>query len=83
MHLEAKVAPGPAKVASRLYPAYGQRVNYALGGGIGVIRNGDPLRRSFPRKRESTPQTFGNAVSTHWIPAFAGMTAAWTARVSQ
>ena len=29
---------------------------------------------SFPRKRESTAQTFGNALSTHSIPAFAGMT---------
>jgi len=26
-------------------------------------------RRSFPRKRESTPQTFGNALFTNWIPA--------------
>jgi hypothetical protein len=47
--------------------------------GIGVIwgklifRAG--LRRqSFPRKRESTPQTFGDVPSSHWIPAFAGMT---------
>ena len=31
--------------------------------------------QSFPRKRESTPQTFENALSTDWIPAFAGMTA--------
>ena len=31
-------------------------------------------RRSFPRKRESTRQTFGNTLSTDWIPAFAGMT---------
>jgi hypothetical protein len=45
---------------------------------------------SFPRKacpelaegRESTPQTFGNALSKDWIPAFAGMTEAWSARVS-
>jgi len=40
-------------------------------------------RQSFPRKRESTPQTFGNALSTDWIAAFAGMTAARSARVSQ
>ena len=32
------------------------------------------IRRSFPRKRESTRQSFGNALSTEWIPAFAGMT---------
>jgi hypothetical protein len=32
--------------------------------------------QSFPRKRESTPQTFGNVLSSDWIPAFAGMTAA-------
>ena len=30
--------------------------------------------QSFPRKRESTPQTLRNALSTGWIPAFAGMT---------
>ena len=29
---------------------------------------------SFPRKREPTPQTFGNVLSSEWIPAFAGMT---------
>jgi hypothetical protein len=29
---------------------------------------------SFPRKRESTPWTFGNALPEDWIPAFAGMT---------
>jgi hypothetical protein len=32
------------------------------------------MSQSFPRKRESTPKTFGNALSTDWIPAFAGMT---------
>jgi hypothetical protein len=30
--------------------------------------------QSFPRKRESTPQTLGDALSKDWIPAFAGMT---------
>ena len=30
--------------------------------------------QSFPRKRESAPQGFGYAMSTDWIPAFAGMT---------
>jgi hypothetical protein len=29
---------------------------------------------SFPRKRESTPQTLGTVLSSEWIPAFAGMT---------
>jgi hypothetical protein len=43
MPLEAKVAPRPAKVASRLYPTQAHGVNYALGGSIGVIWNGDPL----------------------------------------
>jgi len=38
--------------------------------GIGVICEAS----SFPRKRESTPQTFGNVMSSYWIPAFAGMT---------
>src|SRR5208337_3348960 len=33
--------------------------------------------RSFPRKRESTPQAFGNVLSSDWIPAFAGMTGAF------
>jgi hypothetical protein len=40
-------------------------------------------RRSFPRKRESTLKTWGNALFTDWIPAFAGMTAARSAPVSQ
>src|SRR5689334_787239 len=31
---------------------------------------------SVPRKRESTPQTLGHALSTDWIPAFAGTTVA-------
>jgi hypothetical protein len=31
-------------------------------------------RHSFPQKRQSIPQAFGNARSTRWIPAFAGMT---------
>ena len=39
--------------------------------------------QSFPRKRESTPQPFGNAPSKDWIPAFAGMTATSSAHVSQ
>jgi hypothetical protein len=30
--------------------------------------------QSFPRKRESARQSFGNAPSKDWIPAFAGMT---------
>ena len=37
-------------------------------------RHGRCKPQSFPRKRESTPQTFGNALPTDWIPAFAGMT---------
>ena len=36
---------------------------------------GSHLKRQSPRKRESTPQTSGNALSRDWIPAFAGMTA--------
>jgi hypothetical protein len=84
MSLEAKVSHRPVKVAGRLYPTHAHRVNYALGGGIGVIWKGiHSIRRSFPRKRESTPRTVRNALSTDWIPAFAGMTAAWSARVSQ
>jgi hypothetical protein len=39
--------------------------------------------QSFPRKRESTPQTSEDAVSTDWIPAFAGMTAAGSSHVCQ
>ena len=30
--------------------------------------------QSFPRKRESTTQTFGSVLLSDWIPAFAGMT---------
>jgi hypothetical protein len=49
------------------------------------------IRKSFPRKRESTLQIFGNTLSTDWIPAlrqaqgklFAGMTVASSAHVSQ
>jgi hypothetical protein len=37
-------------------------------------RHGLSRPQSFPRKRESTPQTPANALSTDWIPAFAGMT---------
>jgi hypothetical protein len=29
---------------------------------------------SFPRKRESTPQTLANTLPTGWIAAFTGMT---------
>ena len=36
MPLEAKAAPRPAKVASRLYPTQAHRVNYALGSKIEV-----------------------------------------------
>ena len=32
MHLEAKVTPRPAKVASRLYPTHAHGVNCVLGG---------------------------------------------------
>ena len=41
---------------------------------VSFARHGRSRPRSFPRKRESTPQTFGNALSANWIPAFAGMT---------
>ena len=47
--------------------------------GAGSLSKG----RSFPRKQESTQQTFGNVLSTDWIPAFAGMTATCNAYVSQ
>jgi hypothetical protein len=40
-------------------------------------RDGRSKSQSFPRKRESTPRTFGNARAIKWIPAFAGMTGAW------
>ena len=33
-----------------------------------------PSSPSFPRRRESTPQAFGNGLHTDWILAFAGMT---------
>jgi len=41
---------------------------------VSFARHGHCKPRSFPRKRESTSQTLGNALSTDWIPAFAGMT---------
>jgi len=41
---------------------------------LSFARHGCSKSQSFPRKRESTPQTFANPLSTDWIPAFAGMT---------
>ena len=49
---------------------------------MSFVRHGRLKPQSFPRKRESTRQTFGNALATDWIPAlrqaqgklFAGMT---------
>ena len=41
---------------------------------VSFARHGRSKPQSFPRKRESTRQTFRNALSTDWIPAFAGMT---------
>jgi hypothetical protein len=46
--------------------------------GTGVIRETWALQAAVipvpPWREESTRQTFGNALSTDWIPAFAGMT---------
>jgi len=39
-----------------------------------IARHGAPPVPSFPRRRESAPQTIGNAPPTDSIPAFAGMT---------
>jgi hypothetical protein len=49
---------------------------------VPFVIHGQCRRPSFPRRacpepaegRESTPQTFENALSTEWIPAVAGMT---------
>ena len=41
---------------------------------VSLARPGHSKSQSFPRKRESIPQTFDNALPTEWIPAFAGMT---------
>ena len=41
---------------------------------VSFARHGRSKPQSFPRKRESTRRTFGNALATDWIPAFAGMT---------
>jgi hypothetical protein len=41
---------------------------------LSFVREGRSKPESFPRRRESTPQTFSNALSMRWIPAFAGMT---------
>ena len=47
--------------------------------GSDVIRETRALQAAVipvpPWREESTRQTFGNALSTDWIPAFAGMTA--------
>jgi hypothetical protein len=47
--------------------------------GMGLLST----RRSFPRKRESTPWTAHFRRFAEWIPAFAGMTVACNAHVSQ
>src|SRR5208283_1023756 len=45
---------------------------------------GSPSKHwSFPRRRESTPSAAHFQWLTQWIPAFAGMTAHTSARVSQ
>ena len=41
---------------------------------VSFAGHGRSRMRSFPRRRESTAQTIGNATTTKWIPAFAGMT---------
>ena len=41
---------------------------------VSFARDGRCKPQSFPRERECTRETFGNALSTDWIPAFAGMT---------
>ena len=35
---------------------------------MSFARHGRCKQQSFPRKRESSRQTFGNALSTDWIP---------------
>jgi hypothetical protein len=35
---------------------------------VSFARHGRSKPQSFPRQRESTRQTFGNALSTDWIP---------------
>ena len=54
----------------------------AEGSGVICIERVLPTS-SFPRKRESTPQTSGNALSRDWIPAFSGMTAYAKGRLLQ
>ena len=61
---------GPAKTAGYLAESGHHR------GWKEVILQAVPKPQSFPRKRESTSETFATVVAWGWIPAFAGMTGA-------
>src|SRR5208283_289654 len=50
---------------------------------VSFARHGRRKPQSFPRKRESTWRTFRDALSTDWIPAFAGMTGVSKGTTSQ
>jgi hypothetical protein len=43
-------------------------------GVVPIAGGGRSNPQSFPQKRESIAQSFGNALLANWIPAFAGMT---------
>jgi hypothetical protein len=63
-----EVAPG-SRQSNRKHCLASDRVVLSFGMGI------PSSRRSFRRKRESTPDTLGNVLSPDWVPAFAEMTA--------
>jgi len=63
-----------AALGAKLSAILSGRVSLQRSVVVSFARHGRSRPQSFPRKRESTSQTFGNALATDWIPAFAGMT---------
>src|SRR5208337_60488 len=68
---QSHTAGGVRKVLARGGPAPRSSHGRISEGRAGVVvsfgRHGRSRPRSFPRKRESTPQAFGNALSSDWI----------------
>ena len=70
LHAKTSTSSSPSSRPSGKQQAAG-RQERAL---VSFVRHGRRKPQSFPRKRGATRQTFGNALATDWIPAFAGMT---------
>jgi hypothetical protein len=75
----------PLLLANRVSDAYRDQRRRPGGGQAGVwywCRLQDLVIPVPPWREESTPQTFGNVLSSDWIPAFAGMTEAFAGNTS-